>query len=155
MKNNNVVRWKLLAFHMIFKVSWLGWQDTSVFFRGFPSGWETFFSPWLFKQQIKIEHNSYYNKKFIFELVSKTVSCGCECLSVLWFASKITVYRFVAFSKALSLISSWLQELMINFALNFLYEEVIPLTFPITKFLILFVDAQNECSHSVVLGRCD
>lgn len=30
-------------FHLVFKVSWLGWQDTSVFFRGFPQEWETIF----------------------------------------------------------------------------------------------------------------
>ena len=54
------------------------------------------------------------------------------------------------------LISSWwLQELMINFALNFLYEEVIPLTFPSTKLVILFVGIQNKRSHNVVLGRCE
>lgn len=66
------------------------------------------------------------------------------------------IHNFESFLQSSYLISSWwLQELMINFALNLLYEEVIPLTFPSTKFVILFVDIQNKLSYNVVLGRCE
>lgn len=41
-----------------------------------------FFSLCLFKQQIKLQYNSYYSKKFIFEFVNKTVLCKCVCISM-------------------------------------------------------------------------
>lgn len=53
-----------------------------MFFRGFPPEWETIFFLCLFKQQIKLQYNSYYSKKFIFEFVNKTVLCKCMCISM-------------------------------------------------------------------------
>lgn len=113
--------------------------------------------PCLFKQQIKFEYNSYYSKKFIFEFLSIIILCKCVCINMCCdLLLKLLCMVSEDFSKAQYLISSWsLQEPIINFALNFLYEEMIPLTFPSTKFLILFVGIQNECSYSMFLGRCE
>lgn len=96
-------------------------------------------------QKKRLGYSSYYSKKFTLELMGKTVLCECMNKDVCCDMLLKQLYMISEdFFKALYLILFWqLQELMINFAPNFLYKEMMPLTFPSIKYLTLQVYKMN------------